>query len=173
MSKLVALSVSIGVLGAVATFICLSVPGLLIWAAFIAWACFFHTGGTTGALRTTIVCNIFGAVTAWVAALILLHVPAGPVWASIVVGLTVLVMCLGAHVAAFSTIPASVYGYAATFAFLLQTPDMLKHDKLMSATFQNALVAVAVSMVIGAVFGWLSGKMAAALTSPSPAASRV
>jgi hypothetical protein len=142
--------------------------GLLIWAAFIAWACFFHTGGTTEALKTTIIGNVFGAFCAWVAALILLSFPLGdtlglPLWAGIVVGVTVLLMCLAAHIKAFSVIPASVYGYAATFAFLLQTPDALAKEKLLSASMANALVIVAVSMILGAIFGLASGKAGAAL----------
>lgn len=169
MSQLVALSLSIGVLGGVATALFLKIGGLLIWAAFLAWACFFHTGGTTEALKNTIVGNVFGAVCAWVAAVVLLSVPLGetlglPVWAGIVVGLTVLLMCLAAHIKAFAVIPASVYGYAATFAFLLQTSEALNKDKLLSASMQNALIAVAVSMILGAIFGLLSGKMAGALT---------
>lgn len=167
MSQLVALSVSIGVLGGIATILFLN-SGLLIWAAFVAWACFFHSGGDTNGLRNTIVGNVFGAFCAWVAAVILLSVPLGdtlglPLWAAIVVGVTVLGMCLAAHIKAFSVIPASVYGYASTFAFLLQTTGMLNKDKLMSASLQNGLVVVALSMVIGALFGFASGKVGALL----------
>jgi len=76
--------------------------GLLIWAAFIAWACFFQTGGNTAALKSTIVCNIFGAFLAWVAAIAILGFPHAalslPVWAGIMVGLTVLVLCLASQV---------------------------------------------------------------------------
>jgi hypothetical protein len=71
MSQLVALSVSIGLLGGIATFLYLKI-GLLIWAGFIAWACFFHSGGDSNALKNTILCNAFGAVCAWVGALIIL-----------------------------------------------------------------------------------------------------
>lgn len=167
MSQLVALSVSIGVLGGIATFLFLNL-GLLIWAAFVAWACFFHSGGDTNGLRNTIVGNVFGAFCAWLAAVILLSVPLGdtlglPLWAALVVGVTVLGMCLAAHIKAFSVIPASVYGYASTFAFLLQTAGMLNKDKLMSASLQNGLVVVALSMVIGALFGFASGKVGALL----------
>lgn len=167
MSQLVALSVSIGVLGGIATILFLN-SGLLIWAAFVAWACFFHSGGDTNGLRNTIVGNVFGAFCAWLAAVILLSVPLGdtlglPLWAAIVVGVTVLGMCLAAHIKAFSVIPASVYGYASTFAFLLQTAGMLNKDKLMSASLQNGLVVVALSMVIGALFGFASGKVGALL----------
>ena len=166
MSQLVALSVSIGLLGGI---LYLNL-GLLIWAGFIAWACFFHSGGDGNALRNTIVGNAFGAFCAWVAALIILHFPLAdsltlPVWAGIVVGLTVMAMCLAAHIKAFSVIPASVYGYAATFAYLLQTADTMTKDKLMSASMANALLAVIISMAIGALFGLASGKLGGALAA--------
>jgi hypothetical protein len=169
MSQLVALSVSIGLLGGVATFLYLKL-GLLIWAGFIAWACFFHSGADGNALKNTIVCNAFGAVLAWVAALIILSFPMAdslglPLWAAIVVGLTVLVLCLGAHIKAFSSIPASVYGYAAVFAYLLQTADSMTKEKLMSGSMANALILVVVSMAIGAIFGLASGKLGGALTA--------
>ena len=169
MSQLVALSVSIGLLGGIATILYLNL-GLLIWAGFIAWACFFHSGGDGNALRNTIVGNAFGAFCAWIAALIILHFPLAdsltlPVWAGIVVGLTVMAMCLAAHIKAFSVIPASVYGYAATFAYLLQTADTMTKEKLMSAGLGNALLVVIISMALGALFGLASGKLGGALAA--------
>jgi hypothetical protein len=177
MSSLVALSVSIGVLGGIATILYLNV-GLLIWAGFLAWACYFHAGGNDAALKNTIVCNIFGSLCAWVAALIIISFPFAnsltlPVWAGIVVGLTVMVMCLAAQLPALSAIPASVYGYAATFAYLLQTPNALTKENLTSASLANALPLVAVSMALGAIFGMASAKMGAALTAKAPAHARV
>lgn len=168
MSKLVALSLSIGVLGGIATFVFLQfMPDYLIWAAFIGWACYFHTGGTNDALKKTIACNLFGALCAWVAAVLLVSVmPAGALWAGVTVGLTVLVLCLGAHVAALDSIPASVYGYASVAAFLFADPahTHLNKESLFAASPANALVAVAASMVVGAVLGMVSGKMGAALS---------
>jgi hypothetical protein len=169
MSSLVALAVSIGVLGGVATILYLKL-GLLIWAGFIAWACFFHSGGNTAGLTNTIVCNTFGAFCAWVAAVVILSFPLAntltlPVWAGIVVGITVMLMVLAAKVRALSTIPASVYGYAAVFAYLLQTPETLTKDKLLSASLGNALVIVVISMILGALFGIVSAKMAAAMSA--------
>lgn len=173
MSQLTALSVSIGVLGGIATWLFLAVGGILIWAAFLAWACFFHTGGTADALKKTVTGNIFGAFMAWLAALILLTVPLGnalplPLWAGIVVGVTVLVLCLAARFGPLSVIPANVYGYAATFAFLLQTPEALDKAQLLSGGLGNALFVVVVSMVIGAFFGLASAKLGAALTKKVP-----
>lgn len=169
MSSLVALAVSIGFLGGIATIVYLKV-GLLIWAGFIAWACFFHSGGNTAGLTNTIVCNTFGALVAWIAAVFILSFPYAatltlPVWAGIVVGVTVFLMVLAAKIPALSTIPASVYGYAAVFAYLLQTPDSLAKDKLMSASLGNAFLIVVISMILGALFGFVSGKMAGAITA--------
>ena len=49
MSQLVGLSLSIAVLGAIWAFLALGPlsPYVLVWAGFIAWGCFFHSGGTT------------------------------------------------------------------------------------------------------------------------------
>ena len=170
MSQLSALSLSIGVLGGLAAWAFLSLGGILIWAAFIGWACFFHSGGDNNALRNTIVGNIFGSIGAWIAAVIILAIPLAdkltlPLWAGIVVGVTVWAICYAANIKALSSIPANVYGYAATFAFLLQTPDKLSLSTLLSPSLDNAVITVCVSMAIGAVLGLASAKASAALTA--------
>jgi hypothetical protein len=167
MPQLVALSVSIGVLGAVATFLFLQfMSHYLIWAAFIAWACYFHCGGNAEALKKTITCNLFGAVMGWLAGLLLVTVaPPGAASAAVVVGITVLLLCLAAHLPALATIPASVYGYAAIFAFLLgNAATNLTKESLTAASPANALIAVGASMIVGALFGHASGILAAKLT---------
>jgi hypothetical protein len=169
MTQLAALSLSIGILGGIATWAFLTVGGILIWAAFVAWACFFHTGGDVNALRGTIIGNIFGSVVATVAAVVILAVPGAnllglPLWAGVVVAVTAWLICIAANIKTFSVIPANVYGYACTFGFLLQTPDKLSIPALTSVSMNNALIVVALSMVIGAVLGFLSGKLGAAMT---------
>jgi hypothetical protein len=171
-----ALAVSIGVLGAVATFLYLTV-GLAIWAGFIAWACFFHSGGDEKALQHTIAGNVFGAVCAWIAAMLILKVPLAeslglPLWASLVVGLTVLVMVLSSQLPMLSVIPASVYGYASLFAYLLQTAEAMTVGRLVIIDFKgNPLLVVIISMVLGALFGWASAKLAGTLTAKKVAAA--
>lgn len=169
MSLLTALAISIGGLGGLATWVCLGmVSGLQIWAIFIAWGCFYHSGGAEGGLKTTIVCNIAGAVIAWVALLIVVNtgsiggaMPAG-LWAGIVVGLTVAVMVLLANVPAFATIPAMVYGYASVAAFFLLSGA---GANVMAADMTNPLLTIVASMVIGAVLGYVSQKIAVAMSS--------
>ena len=74
-------------------------------------------------------------------------------------------MVLGAHLKPFSTVPASVYGYAATFAYLLQTAEAMVIGNLVAVGITgNPLLVVAISMVLGALFGLASAKLAGALT---------
>ena len=169
MNAIVATAVSVGVLGGIATWLFLSIGSILIWAAFAAWACYFHSGGDQAALKSTIICNILGVVAAWVAALVILAIPLAevltlPVWAGIVVIITVAIYILLAQVEVFASVPGTTYGYACTFAYLLQTPDKLNLDTLTSATMSNALIVVIISMVIGTIFAFVSGKWAAAMT---------
>ena len=92
MSELLALSVSVAVLGGIWAFIALGPLSAfaLVWAGFIAAGCFFAAGGDTKALTKTIAGIIYGAVIAWIALFIIAKVPVpalGTVWPAIVVGL--------------------------------------------------------------------------------------
>ena len=107
---------------------------------------------------------------AWVALLVILTIPLGealtvPIWAGVVVAVSVLVMCLLAHVEYFSSIPASVLGYASVAGYALQTEGAFSMEALGSAGTSNALIVVAISIVVGAVFGMISGKVGGMLSS--------
>ncbi len=173
MPLLTALAISIGGLGGLATWIYLGfLPGMQIWATFIAWACFYHCGGKEAGLKNTIVCNIAGAVIAWIALILttqtgLANALGLPLWAGICVGVTVAVMVLLANVPAFATIPAMVYGYAAVAGFFL----LSQGANLFAADFTNPLVAIVISMVAGAVLGYVSEKIGVALSARRTAAA--
>jgi hypothetical protein len=158
-------------LGALATFLALGpLSGVyLIWAAFVAWGAFYALGADIAALQKVIICGIFGALVAWAVAVIILTVPlAGPLglplWAALVVGAGVVVVVLAANFPYLATIPATVFGFASSFAYLLQTPDMLKLDVLLSASLKNSLIVISLSLIAGAVFGLLSARWGAAMT---------
>ena len=166
MDLILALALSIGVLGGIATWVALGpLAGILqIWAIFIAWACFYHCGGKETGLKNTIVCNIAGAILAWIALIIVLKTGLGdslgvPLWAGIVVGVTVFILVMLAKVPALATIPAMVYGYAsvAAFGLLRQGADVT------AANFNNPLIAIVVSMVVGAILGYVSEKVGVAI----------
>lgn len=170
MKPLVALGISLGVLAGIATWVSLTF-GLLVWALFLAWASFFHCGGDANAFKNSVVNNVFGGIVAWIAAVLVLEIPvpgAVPLRAAILVGITVLGLTLAAHVKLLSAIPSGFYGYAATFAYLLMTKDALSMAALTKPNMQNGFVAVAVSMILGNIFGFVSAKLSAALQHESP-----
>jgi Protein of unknown function (DUF1097) len=167
MDLITALAVSIGVLGGIATYVMLSPigMGLQIWAAFIAWATFYHCGGKEAGLTKTITHTIFGAIMAYIALLLVVHVPLGatlgvPLWAGICVLITVFILVYAAKAPALSDIPASVYGYAAVAGLALAGNKL---GALTTASMENPFVNVAISLIIGAVLGYISEKIAGAL----------
>ncbi len=170
MDKLTALSTSIALLAGLMAFFAVGpASGLfLIWAATIAWAAFFFLGADKAALINMITCGIFGAAMAWVGALIIANIAPDaalgvPMLAALAVVETVWIMCMAAHLPRLATIPASVLGYSCLFAYLLQTPNTLAQDVLLSISLSNPLVLVAISIALGTYFGQWSAQFAAKL----------
>ena len=164
MPMLTALALSIGVLGGIATWLFvgpLAVLGLQIWAAFVGWAAFYHSGGKTASLRTNIPAHIWGAFMGWLA-LYGIALSSGalgvPVAAGICVAITVAIMVFGANVHALAQIPSAVYGYACVAAYGLLAGKL---GMLASASIvDNPLINIVISIVVGSLFGWLSERIA-------------
>ncbi len=171
MSKLTALALSIAVLGGVWVFLALGplAGSVLVWAGFIAWGCYFHTGGDNAALQKTIVGMIYGAVVAGIALFLVVNNPLGlpaAVAAPVYVAVTVFFLVIVAGQSLLSVVPANVYGYAATVAYALQTPTADGVGPLASlaaANLSNPVLLLSLSYVLGAVFGMASGKLAGML----------
>lgn len=166
MSSNTALAISVGVLGAIATWLFLGPLGgaLAIWAAFIAWGCYFHCGGKEQGLQSAILNNAAGAV---IGGLTLLAAGAAiggslpaAVWPAICVGIGVAAMVLLANVPVFAVIPAQVYGFASVVAYTLMKDA---GGSLTAASMENPVVVIILSMIIGAVFGYVSEKVAGML----------
>lgn len=162
-----ALALSIGGLGALATWLALSpLAGMVtIWAIFIGWAQYFHNGADTAALKNTIVCSVYGSILAGVAFALITQVGLGgaslPVNAAVWVGLTVFVLVMGATIPAFSVIPSSVYAYAATAAYAIHAgEDLSAAGSTLAMDFSNPVIVVSLSLIVGAVFGLISSKVA-------------
>ena len=165
MSELLALSVSVALLGGIWAFIALGplAAFALVWVGFIAAGCFFAAGGDTKALTKTVAGIIYGAVIAWIALFIIAKVPVpalGTVWPAIVVGVTVFFLVIVASIDQLSCVPANVYGYAALVGYTLSAG---KFDALTAADNSNPLFLIVVSAVLGGVLGYLMGQLAGAL----------
>ena len=98
MDLVTALAVSIGLLGGAATYLYLSDflgLGLQIWAAFIAWASFYHCGGKVQGFTSSILANLWGVLWGALTLIAFSNLDFGlpaPVWAGICVAIGV-----GAH----------------------------------------------------------------------------
>jgi Protein of unknown function (DUF1097) len=167
MDIITALAVSIGLLGAVATYLFLTIGTLQIWIGFIGWASFYHCGGGTAGLTKSIAANLWGVVMAFIALLLITQINPGlpgVLWPSIVVGVTAAILVLGAKVEALNVIPAGVYGYASTAGY-----GLLSGAALTEANLANPLICVSLSLVIGGLFGIVSEKFAGMLKGRSAA----
>ena len=156
------LALSIGSLGGVATWLAFGpLAGMVtIWAIFLGWGQYFHNGADSAALKNTIVCGIFGVIMAGIAFILINLIPLGdvltaPVW----VGVTVFILVMAAAFPSLSVIPSAVYGYAATVAYILH----IGGDTL-AINMTNPIFVVSLSLIVGAVFGMISGKIAAIIS---------
>ena len=160
MPVLTALAISIGVLGGIATWLFIGPMaglGLQIWAAFIAWAAFYHSGGTQAALKTNLPAHVFGGLVGLIAlfGVTQLGAPLGvPVAAAICVGIGAAIIVLAANIPALGSIPSSVYGFGCTAGYALLANKL---GTLMSMSLiNNPWLNISVSMIIGGLFGYVS-----------------
>ncbi len=168
MSTNTALAVSVGVLGAIATWLFLGPLGgaLAIWAAFIAWGCFFHCGGQEQGLQSAILNNAAGAIIAGITLFVVTQTGLAdtlglPIWAAICVGVGVAAIVLLSNVPVFAAVPAQVYGFASVVAYTLMKDAA---GSLTAASLDNPVVVVILSMILGAIFGYVSEKLAGMLS---------
>ena len=158
MTVLIALALSIGVLAVIATWLVLgplAAFNVQIWPVFIAWACFFHSGGKTDGLQKTVICMVFGAVDGMLTVMSIGQLGAlGPLAAPVAVGIGAAVIVLAAHIGWLATIPAGFYGFASVAGLILLKP--------LSPV--DAIVPTIASIIIGALFGWVSEMVAGKLT---------
>ncbi|HYD24550.1 MAG TPA: DUF1097 domain-containing protein [Croceibacterium sp.] len=167
MPALFALATSVGLLAVLDTWLYIgplnsTILAGLIWVSFIAWGCHFHSGGGIKGSTTAVVCMIWGALVG-LAAVLLATGPLGsldaPIAFGIAVGLGAALICLSSKIPLLATIPASVYGFASIAGAL----------PLYDGDPTEAIVPVALSVIIGAVFGYVSEMLANALTRKAPA----
>ena len=166
MSKLTALAVSIAILGGVWAYLALNPLAsiALVWVGFIAWGCFFHTGGDSAALQKTIAGMSYGAVIAGIALYLVssgLLGALGVLAAPVIIAVTVFFLVIVGGINLLSVVPANVYGYAATAGLALTANTA---GNVAATNFTNPVLLVIVSVILGALFGLASGKLAGALS---------
>lgn len=112
LSPLAALSLTAALIAAVATFFLLTLH-LLIWAAFIEWASYFHSGANAQAALRSSAALVCGVVLASLAAMVLVSrtVPLdGTLATAIVAGISAFLICL--HLRCRSSVSSPPYSVA-------------------------------------------------------------
>jgi hypothetical protein len=155
-----ALTVSIGVLGALDVLLTTYVIPVPVWITFTAWASFFAVGGGKGGMITSILCNLTGIVIAslslWAAGLF----GGSSFAAAVCVGIGSAAMVQASRMAyTKGHTPAIVWGFSQTVG-AIAAGFALKNPITTQAT---AITAVA--MILGAVFGFVSQVWANSMTT--------
>ncbi len=160
MPILIALTLCIGLLSVMATWLFLgplAAIGFQIWQAFIAWASFYHCGGKADGLKKTILCMSFGAVVGMLSVMLAGQLGMlGALAAPVAVGIGAAVIVQASQLSWLATIPSSVYGFGAVAGLIL----------LKGVSPADAIGPTIGSIILGAIFGWLSEAIAARLGKP-------
>lgn len=167
MRKLDAYSVSIGVLGAVDTYLTATLVLVPVWVTFIAWASFFILGGKSSGLRQSIASNLTGIVIASLTLLTISALNANPLVAAICVGVGSAAMVQASKVPLLTAIPAIVWGFASTVGTTVATGK-----PITAMGLENPALVAAAAMILGGVFGYLSEIWGDAMTREGAAMGR-
>ncbi len=159
MRQVDALSVSIGVLGGVATLMTATVLTVPVWVIFIAWASFYILGAGPGGLVRSVASNLTGIAIASLTLLVIDAMGAGTAVAAIAVGVGSAAMVQASRVKLLSALPAIVWGFACTVGTVAVTGY-----EITTASITNPALIAALAMILGAVFGIASEYWANAMT---------
>lgn len=139
MDYLNSIGITIGILAGILVVLPASLK-LLAWVCFLGWACYYASGAGVEGLKKTIACNLIGVVYGF-----LMVYAAGLLGFTYAIGISVAVfafcMCVQAHIGLLSFIPGAFCGAAAYFG---------------AGAKPEIIVAVAISLVVGALLGYIS-----------------
>lgn len=151
MPPLVASMISLGVLGAIDTYVTATIFPVPVWVTFIAWASFFACGGGQQGLAKSVVSNFTGIIIASITLLLIDFAPAHPAFAAILVGAGTSAMILVSAMPILNFPPAIVFGFASLVGTTAATGTTITTSGLNHPT----LVAMA-AMLLGGLFGLVS-----------------
>jgi len=148
-------------------------PHLFVWAAFIGWASYDHSGGNTQAAVRSSAALVFGVVMAWMVAIVIATgaLPLSvPLATAIGAGMASSLIVIASRVSYLSVVPATFYGFASTFAYLSLAPGASTIGAMTTPGW-NAILSVLISLLIGTGLGMAHGKLAKILAAGEPNAA--
>ncbi|MHA3024289.1 DUF1097 domain-containing protein [Mycobacterium sp. BMJ-28] len=147
MSKATALSVSVGILGALSTWLTATVWLLPVWVLFLAWASFFFVGSGSSGLVKSVACNWAGILIA-TGTLLAVSATSSAILLAVAVGIGSLTMVQVSRLPWLSATPAIVFGFAMTVGTIAATGN-----GILTAGVSNPALIAAVTSLVGAAFG--------------------
>lgn len=160
MTKTAALTLSIGILAVIDTFLTATILPVPVWVTFIAWASFFAVGGGTSGLVKSIASNVTGIIIASATLIVISLTSEHPLVAAIWVGIGSAAMIVATLVPLLSFPPAIVFGFASTVGTVAATDSAITTTGL-----GNPALIAATAMVVGGLFGLISEILANTLES--------
>jgi hypothetical protein len=151
MKKLEAYSISIGVLGAIDTYLTATLIPVPVWVTFIAWASFFILGGKVSGLKQSIASNLTGVVISSLTLLAIAVFGSHPIVAAVCVGIGSAAMVQASKLPLLSAIPAIVWGFASTVG-----TTVASGKPITTIGFANPAILAGTAIVLGGAFGYLS-----------------
>jgi Protein of unknown function (DUF1097) len=151
MKKIDALTVSIGVLAVVDTYVTATVLPVPVWVTFIAWASFFVVGGGPRGFVQSVASNLTGLVIASLSLLAISSTGPTPMAAAICVGIGSAAMVQASKLKLLNVLPAVVWGFASTVGTTVATGKAIT-----TVGLQNPALVAAAALVTGALFGIVS-----------------
>ncbi|NEH46199.1 DUF1097 domain-containing protein [Rhizobium leguminosarum] len=164
MPPLVAAMISLGVLGAIDTYITATVFPVPVWVTFVAWASFYACGSGQQGLVKSVVSNWTGIIIASLTLLVIQYGPQQPIFVALLVGLGTSAMVMVSSIKILNFPPAIVFG----FASLVGTTAATNTSVVTSGMNHPTLVAMA-AMLLGGAFGLLSEIGTSLLSTKKPA----
>jgi hypothetical protein len=159
MKKTEALTVSIGVLAVIDTYVTATVFPVPVWVTFIAWASFFVVGGGPRGFVQSVASNLTGLFIASLSLLAIANAGPTPLVAAICVGAGSAAMVQVSKLKLLNVLPAIVWGFASTVATTVATGKAITTPGI-----QNPALVAAAALVTGAVFGIVSETFAEAMS---------
>lgn len=157
-----ALTISIGVLGALDVLFTTYILPVPVWITFTAWASFFAVGGGKDGLITSILCNLTGIVIASLSLLAAGLLGGKAIAAAICVGLGSAAMVQASKLPfTRGFTPAIVWGFSQTVGAIAAGFG------LNNPLTTQATAITAVAMITGAIFGFVSQLWAKSMTTAS------
>jgi hypothetical protein len=136
MKNFLGVGISVGILAGLWTQVSIEL-GLITWAAFVAWACYFAAGGGRTGFTRGLAANLSGALWGWLASLFLERATfTGAV--ALAVTVVAFILCVQAAAGLLGFIPGAFAGTAVFFG----------------TSFD--LWGTVIALVAGGCLGWVS-----------------